>query len=319
MMDHGAVVPVLEQFGYTARQATFLALVARHGGYFLRRQYVAFTGHGHGLATVRFLRHLVDRNHARPVSTPGGAAFHLFARPLYAALGEEHNRNRRQAEWDAVSRKLLALDFVLDHREHTFYATEREKAAHLTALRIGRDLWPSRSYAARRRGGSPTTRFFVDKMPWYRTTRDPQLWLAYVDTEQTLSGFETFLLQYRPLLSVLSSGVTYVSGAADSRGVTALFTRVLAKRTVFAPTVRDLVFYFRVRRDIETGRSAYAPRDELQRFEGLSSHFGVAFEDLYASWPTLPDDETLASALRRGRPAPCPLRIQRMDHSQTTM
>lgn len=111
-----------------------------------------------------------------------------------------------------------------------------------------------------------------------------------------------------------------VPGSPDlhDRKFTALFSRVLAKRTVFTPTLRDLVFYFRVRRDIETGRSAYAPLDELRRFEGLSSHLGVAFEDLYASWPILPDDETLASALRRGRPALCELRIQCVDHAPTT-
>src|SRR6185369_6982833 len=103
----------LERFGYTPRQAAFLALVARHGGYFLRRQYVAFTGHPHGLATVRFLRQLVARNHARPVPVCAGHAFHLYARPLYAALADEHNRNRRAAEWDAVDRKLLTVDFVL--------------------------------------------------------------------------------------------------------------------------------------------------------------------------------------------------------------
>jgi len=32
----------LEAFGYTARQAQFLALAAVHGGYFLRRQFLAF-------------------------------------------------------------------------------------------------------------------------------------------------------------------------------------------------------------------------------------------------------------------------------------
>jgi hypothetical protein len=45
----------LAYFGYTSRQAHFLTLVALHGGYFLRRQYVQFTGCGHGLAAVRFL------------------------------------------------------------------------------------------------------------------------------------------------------------------------------------------------------------------------------------------------------------------------
>lgn len=311
-------VRALEALGYTSRQAAFLALVARHGGYFLRRQYVAFTGHPHGLATVRFLSHLVARNHARAVPIGVGHAFHLFARPVYAALGEEHNRNRRVAEWNAVDRKLLTLDFALDRRADTFFATEAEKVVHLDSLRAGRDLWPSRTYGARTRGAAPTTRYFVDKMPWYRTTGEARLWFAYVDTEQTLAGFDTFLRQYRPLLSVLSSGVTYVARAVDARAVRALYMRVLARRTVFTPTVGDLAFYFRVRRDIETGQSRYAPLDELRRFAGLSSHFGVAFEDLYASWPILPDDETLAAALRRGRPAPCQLCIQRMDHAPTT-
>ena len=58
---------VLEGFSYTARQAHFLALVALHGGYFLRRQYVAFTGAAHGQAAVRFIGHTVAREHARAV------------------------------------------------------------------------------------------------------------------------------------------------------------------------------------------------------------------------------------------------------------
>lgn len=40
----------LEALGYTTRQAQFLALVAVHGGGFLRRQFLAFTGRAHGLA-----------------------------------------------------------------------------------------------------------------------------------------------------------------------------------------------------------------------------------------------------------------------------
>jgi len=305
----------LQTFGYTPRQANFLALVARHGGYFLRRQYLAFTGHLHGLATVRFLRHLLARNHARPVPVGTGHAFHVYARPLYAALGDEHNRNRREAEWDAVDRKLLTVDFVLARREDTFYATEAEKSAHLDSLRAGRDLWPSRTYAARTRGATLTTRYFVDKMPWHRMPGEPRLWFAYVDTEQTLSGFETFLVQYRPLLSVLSCGVTYVARSVDSRAVTALFTRVLAKRTVIDPTVRDLLVYFRVRRDLENGRRGYASHDEMRRFVDLSSYFGIAFEDLYAAWPLLPDYTNLDSELRCGRPLWCQLRIQQMDQA----
>jgi hypothetical protein len=55
----------LEMLGYTARQAQFLVRVALHGGYFLRRQYVTFTGTAHGQATVRFLARCVAREHVR--------------------------------------------------------------------------------------------------------------------------------------------------------------------------------------------------------------------------------------------------------------
>src|SRR5687767_612949 len=158
---------VLERFGYTARQAQFLGLVAGHGGYFLRRQYVAFTGRPHGLAAVRFLAHTVARGHVCVLPYGRrGHVFHLSARPLYAALGEEHNRNRRKVEWDAVIRKLMTIDFVLAQPEAAFWATEKEKSALLTELCIGRDLWPSRCYLPRRPGQPRTTRYFVDKMPW---------------------------------------------------------------------------------------------------------------------------------------------------------
>jgi hypothetical protein len=76
--------------GYTPRQAQFLVLVALHGGYFLRRQYVAFTGTPHGQATVRFLDHAVTREHVHVLPYGRqGHVFHLYARPLYAAIGEE--------------------------------------------------------------------------------------------------------------------------------------------------------------------------------------------------------------------------------------
>ena len=128
---------VLEAFGYTTRQSQFLALVAMHGGYFLRRQFVAFTGRTHGLATVRFLDRAVTRGDVRSLPYGRqGRVFHLCARPLYAALAEEHNRNRRVAEWDAVTRKLMALDFVLVHPEARFWATEAAQSMLLQELGV---------------------------------------------------------------------------------------------------------------------------------------------------------------------------------------
>jgi hypothetical protein len=190
----------LEMLGYTPRQAHFLVLVVVHGGYFLRRQYVAFTGRAHGQAAVRFLSHCVAREHvtAFPYGRQGHV-YHLCARPLYAALGEEDNRNRRPAEWEAILRKLMTVDFVLANPTARFWATEEEKVALLRERQISASVWPHRLYQSRQAGRASTIRYFVDKMPWYQEADQSRLWVAYIDAERTLGGFETFLDQYRAL------------------------------------------------------------------------------------------------------------------------
>jgi len=76
--DHTA--QALEALGYTPRQAQFLALVAVHGGYFLRRQFLASTGRAHGLAAVRFLERAVTRGDVRPFPTDGRDGCSICAR-----------------------------------------------------------------------------------------------------------------------------------------------------------------------------------------------------------------------------------------------
>ena len=155
----------LAYFGYTPRQAHFLTLVTLHGGYFLRRQYVQFTGAGHGLAAVRLLAKAHAHGHIRQLPFGRhGAMFHLCARPLYAAVGQEHNRNRRPAEWIAVVRKLMTLDFVLTQPAAQFWATEEDKSAMLRELGVDERKWPAKRYRPRHGAKALTTRYFVDKI-----------------------------------------------------------------------------------------------------------------------------------------------------------
>ena len=306
----------LEYFGYTTRQSQFLVLVALHGGYFLRRQYVAFTGCGHGQAAVRFLASAVSRGHVQMLPYGRhGHVFHLGARPLYAAIGEEHNRNRRAAEWDAVIRKLMTVDFVLARRDARFWATEADKAALLRELRIDSTLWPARTYNPRRRPGTNTTRHFVDKMPWYRDTDDARLWITYVDAERTLQGFETFLRQYRDLFTALTCGVTYVSTDTWSAPVQQVFAKVVG--AVTAPTTAssaDLVNYFRLRRVIEEDRLAGLSVDEIYRYTSLRRRFATTqIDDLFKRW--LCDGDAalvMTDGEQVSRPA-CVLRIHRLE------
>lgn len=305
---------VFERFGYTTRQAQFLGLVARHGGYFLRRQYVTFTGHAHGLATVRFLDQAVARGHVRTVPYGRhGHVFHLCARPLYAALGEEHNRNRRTVEWEAVIRKLMTVDFVLAHSGATFWASEPEKSALLTQLHIGQGLWPVRQYQSRRPSGPSTRRYFVDKMPWYRSPDDARLWFAYVDVETTLAGFETFLVQYREVLRAVSSGVTYVAPTVWRGAIQPVFDRVLSGGAPSVFRLSTLLTYFRLRQKVEAERFGELTVADLAQFRDLRGRYREAVGDLYARWLRGGDEAVQSTDVDRVAPLSCVLQVHALE------
>ena len=67
-------------------------------------------------------------------------------------------------------------------------------------------------------------------MPWYQEADQSRLWIAYVDAERTLGGFETFLDQYRTVLACLPSGVTYVAPIVWQSVIEAAFRKGLAPR-----------------------------------------------------------------------------------------
>ena len=134
--------------------------------------------------------------------------YHLSARPLYSALGEENNRNRRERQPLSIKRKLMGLDFVLSHPQHRYLATEQEKVEHFTgALKVECEALPTRRYSSLD-GLQSTSRYFVDKCPIYiaRPGRPSgsQVGFCFVDEgATTVSGFETYLDQYRQLFASL--------------------------------------------------------------------------------------------------------------------
>ena len=64
-------------FGFTPRQARFLVEVLIHTGVFVERQYCSFAGIVHGQKSTDFLKTLVERRFATPISTgkPGKLRF----------------------------------------------------------------------------------------------------------------------------------------------------------------------------------------------------------------------------------------------------
>ena len=123
-------VKVLVPFGLTERQAGFLATVMLHSGVFVGRQYAAFAGITHGQKVHDFIEKLLVRRLVTPIELgPTGRTriFHVHHKPLYAAIGEPDNRNRRRVTIDQAIGRLMVLDGVLADRSVTWLGSEREK------------------------------------------------------------------------------------------------------------------------------------------------------------------------------------------------
>jgi hypothetical protein len=132
LMTRDERIANVQRLGYAEPGAEFLALVALHGGYFVRRQFDARIGVERGKRSEDFLAKLLDRGHCRRhIFAHNRRVFHLRFRPLYRAVGDEHSRNRRAHQPQAITARLMTLDYVLAYPENLYFATEREKVQHL--------------------------------------------------------------------------------------------------------------------------------------------------------------------------------------------
>jgi hypothetical protein len=159
---------LLAPFGVTERQARFLATVMLHSGVFVGRQYAAFSGITHGQKVHDFIERLLIRRFVTPIelgSTGRTRIFHVHHKPLYAAIGEPDNRNRRRVTIERAIERLIILDGVLADRSVTWLGSEREKR-HYFKQHLG-DHLRDNEYPRLLFGKRPnmTVRYFPDKLP----------------------------------------------------------------------------------------------------------------------------------------------------------
>jgi hypothetical protein len=91
-------VSALRDYGLTQRQREFLVTVMVHSGCFLERQYCEFTGTVRGQNSREFMTRLIARGFVRPIESGAirrGRLYHVHHKPLYEAIGQADNRNRR--------------------------------------------------------------------------------------------------------------------------------------------------------------------------------------------------------------------------------
>ena len=155
----------LDAFGWTGRNAEWIALVCLHSGVFTRAQCGRFMD-AHPEQVRRGVHALIAERVASEETEPGiagmGRVCRIFARPVYRALAAEHIRHRRGASTEVLVRRLLSLDYVIEHADLPWLPTETEKVAAFEALGIERSLLPVRVYRGAARS---TRRHFPVKLP----------------------------------------------------------------------------------------------------------------------------------------------------------
>jgi hypothetical protein len=303
-------VRALEPLGFTPRQTRFIATVALHSGYCLRRQYSAFAGVRYGKNVCDFLETLVQRQLAERFTQRAdrGLIYHLQARTIYRALGQDENRNRREASAALIARKIMVLDYVLGHTEVDWLATEADKV-DLFAERYGVPLadLPQRVFPASKPEAAGTTRYFTHKLPVAVAGDPPVAYFVYLVTDATGRGLEQFLADHARLFAWLPAWTVVAIGSSAAALATceAVFARSGQQRPQPATTgVADLQWFFATRQAIDQGQWARLSVPEIDRFRTLREQFtGAAFDALYADWRHHGDSALTTCTAVDGRPS----------------
>ena len=169
----------LEPLGWTGPDAEWIALVCLHSGVFTRGQFCDYFSTGRPQA-LRFVKALIERRAAvenESFMFSGGARpCRISSNAIYRALGVENIRHRRKASKPVLIRRLLSLDFVLQHPAMNWLPAEPEKVEFFEKLGLPLHLLPRRIYYG---FAGNQKRYFALKLP---LAVDPEIvTFAYVD------------------------------------------------------------------------------------------------------------------------------------------
>ena len=211
----------LEQFGWRGREAEWIALVCLHSGVFTRAQFCHYFDARRDRAH-RFVQALVKRREGVEtdalIFNGGGKPCRISSKPIYRALGVEDIRHRKKAGPPVVMRRLLSLDFVLEHPGMGWLPTEPEKVEFFDGLGLDRQLIPRRLYHG---AVGNQKRYFALKLPLAGDART--VTFAYVDPGAATSiGLHSWGAAHGPLWDALRKKgrqVRVIAIAAENKTV----------------------------------------------------------------------------------------------------
>jgi len=282
----------LQALGYTESEARFLYIVATHSGYFVARQFLAFTSGHWGKRTTTFWGKLHAKKHARTEYLPmSGKVYHVFSRRLYRQISRENLRNRREHELEYMQRRIGILDFVLSHPEYKYLETEADKVSYFCdQLKVPTHFLPAKIYYGQKTS-QPTVRYFVDKFPMFFGSDAPSplpvVTFTYLQrAEASLTEFVHHLRVYLPLFRQLSEFRFLYLARVDSHFEKA---KELFDSAVTIPLRSDasaeLCRYFQIRKAWDLrGYASVTDGDLIFRNQAKTRFTGERFEHLYRGW-----------------------------------
>ena len=170
----------LEPFGWNPQDAEWVALVCLHSGVFTRAQYMAYCN-AHPEQARRFVQGLLDLKLAVEEPIPvirrenRTRACRITHKGIYRQLGVPNIRHRRFPDPGAYLRRLLSLDYVIEHPELEWLPTEEEKVWYCGDIGIPTEQMPKRIYTG---AAGAVTRYFPLKLP---VSGGPTCTFVYVD------------------------------------------------------------------------------------------------------------------------------------------
>jgi hypothetical protein len=295
----------LESLGYTTEEARFIYLVAIHSGYFMTRQFLSFMGAKRGNRCYAFEMKLESRGHAtRREYHQIGCVYHLFSTRVYRFIDKQNLPPPRRHAVEFIRKRLLHLDFILEHLGFAYFETEAEKTAYFCGvLGIPKTVLPAKTYGGPL-GGEPAVRYFVDRFPMYLDPtvphNPPVITFSYIDAGvPSVRGFLKHVKAYLPLLRWLErfSFLYIASSAAHFTAVEKCFSNLV--RDFLQPGLSaDVLRYFKLRNAWELKQYSSLSTSDVEWLKEASRRFaGEWFERSYRAWAsgTLSDE-----ALRTG-------------------
>jgi hypothetical protein len=259
-----ARIQAIVNHGFTERQAQFLALVIRHAGVCVPRQYAQVAGIAQGAKCNAFFDRLVRRGHARAIECVHNRArlYLVHSRLLYHAIGEPSSRYRRPVSPRLALDRLMLLDAMLSTPADHWLATAAEKAA---ALRLTAETWASDGFPIGIQGDGGVVVLYLAPEPWP-------------------DAFRTFLRAHAPLLQGVPTWTIRIVlprrfGHAHDHYQRAVHEEL--ESPLPAALIADLKRYFKCRRTIHTAGDPQA--DEVFR-AGHQRFSTPRFDDLHRRW-----------------------------------